>query len=152
MLPQKYRGHAGYPVLLTGAVLCDQQIRAVKDNVEIWTEVMRDSKGNVLSGFEAMGFGEAHREVVRTLQRGESLRAFVSIASENTGDSMKNAFFGGGVKTGKVLSVMTFEKDPRMSLYGKVLASDVKVTCVPKDDDFIKEYFPELPTIDWDPE
>jgi hypothetical protein len=33
-----------------------------------------------------------------------------------------------------------------------VRASEVKVRCVPKEDDFIKDYFGGLPTIDWEPE
>jgi hypothetical protein len=35
--------------------------------------------------------------------------------------------------------------------YG-IRPSDVKVTCVPKDEDVIKQYFPGLPVIEWQPE
>jgi hypothetical protein len=86
------------------------------------------------------------------MQRGETLRAFVSVATESSGDTAKDAFYGGGVKTGRVLTVMALSKNFKSSLYGKVLASDVKVTCVPKDDAFMKEFFPWLPVIDWEPE
>jgi hypothetical protein len=58
--------------------------------------------------------------------------------------------FGGGAKTGKVLTV--FSTEPKLALYGQVLASEVRVTCVPKDDDFTNEYFAWLPTLNWEPE
>ena len=86
------------------------------------------------------------------MKRGETLGAFVSVATEPSGDAAKDAFYGGGVKTGNILSVMVFADDPKDILFGEVLASDVKVTCVPRDEDFIKEYFPGLPVIEWAPE
>jgi hypothetical protein len=133
-------------------MLYEQEIEALKDNVEIWTDVRKDSKGEVLSGLDLFSPGVIDREVLHTLNRGEKLRASVNIATERSGNSAQDSFFGGGVKTGKVLSVMVLSAEPKLRLYGNVLATDVRVTCVPRDDDFIREYFPGLPIIDWEPE
>jgi len=140
------------PGALSRPMLYDQEIEALKDRVEIWTEVRKNSKGEILSGFDFFSAGEIEREVVRTLNRGEKLRAFVSVATESSGNSARDSFFGGGVKTGGVLTVMAFSTEPKLGLYGKVLASEVKVRCVPKDDDFIRQFFPQLTAIDWDSE
>jgi hypothetical protein len=150
----KIQGARWIPGALPRSALYDQQIEALKDNVEIWTEIKRDSTGKTLGGWEAfLGVSaKAEREVVRTLRRGETLRASVSIATESSGDSTRDAFWGGGVKTGNTLLVMSFSADSKNNLYGKVLASDVKVICAPKDDEYVKKYFPDLPTIPWEPE
>jgi hypothetical protein len=138
------------PGAIDRGVLYDQQIEALRDDVEIWTEVV---EGSMFSGLAAtvMG-GQSRREVLKTLKKGELLRASVSIAAEASGDSAKDALYGGGVKTGRVLSVWIFAQNPRNTLFGKVLASDVKVICVPKEDKFIGEYFPNLRAIEWEPE
>ena len=34
------------------------------------------------------------------------------------------------------------------NLSGYVVLQDVKITCIPRDSDFVKEYFPSLPAID----
>jgi hypothetical protein len=149
------QGARWIPGALDRAQLYDQQIEAVKDDVEIWADVTKDPKPEVtgLAGIGLYGFPKPHREVLRTLKRGETLRAYISIAPEITGNRILDAFSGGGVKTGRVLDVMSFSsKNPKDTLVGKVLASDVKVTCVPKNEEYIKEFFPELPTIDWEPE
>jgi hypothetical protein len=150
----KIQGARWIPGALPRSALYDQQIEALKDTVEIWTEIRRDSTGRTLSGWDAfLGVAaKTEREVVRTLKRGETLRAFVSIATESSGDSTRDAFWGGGIKTGDTLQVMSFSTDSKDNLYGKVLASDVKVICVPKDDEFVKKYFPDLPTIPWEAE
>lgn len=148
----KIQGARWIPGAYSRVQLYDQQIEALKDDVEIWTEVRKNAQGQILSGFDAFLGGTTHRQVLRTLRRGETLRAFVSVATESTGDSMKDALMGGGEKTGKTLSVMTFSTDPKLTLWGRVFAVDVRVRCVPKDDDFIKEHFAWLPTIDCEPE
>jgi hypothetical protein len=47
---------------------------------------------------------------------------------------------------------MGFSEEQKLNIYGNVLASDVKVSCVPRNDDFIRSYFPNLEALDWDPE
>jgi hypothetical protein len=132
-------------------VLYDQQIEAVRDGVEIWTEVQRDSRGNLL-GFEASQSGETRKEVVRVLKRGETFRGSASIAKERPSNSSLAALMGGSVKNPKVLQVSALGKDGEDILYGKVLAADVRVTYVPKNADYINKYFAGLPTFDWEPE
>lgn len=146
----KIQGARWVPGAFSRKDLYDQQIEALNDDVEVWTEVKKNAHGEVLSGFEVWLPGKTHREVLRTLKRGETLRAFVNIAAESSGDTAKDSFLGGGVKTGKIL--MAFSEELKPSLYGKAMAADVKVTCVPKDDEFTKQYFPGLPILEWEPE
>jgi hypothetical protein len=146
----KIQGARWIPGAYTRAALYDQQIEALKDDVEIWTDVRKNALGQTLTGFDTFLQGTPHRAVLRTLKRGETLRAIVSIATESTGNTVQDALMGGGAKTGKVLTVMAFA--PKISLYGKVLASDVRITCVPKGDAFIQEHFAWLPVIVWEPE
>jgi hypothetical protein len=136
------------PGAIGRSVLYDQQVEALTDNVEIWTEASTtaNSLTAVLLG------GETRRGVVKTLRKGETLRAFISLATETSGDALKDAFYGGGVKTGKVLSLTVFGENPKDTMFGKVLASQVRVTCVPKEDDFIKKHFSDLPVVQWEPE
>jgi hypothetical protein len=150
----KIQGARWIPGALSRSAIYDQQIEALKDNVEIWTEIRKDSAGKTLGGWEAfLGVAaKTEREVVRILKRGETLRASVSIATESSGDSARDAFYGGGIKTGDTLQVMSFSADSKDNLYGKVLASDVHVICVPKDEEFVKKYFPDLPAIPWEAE
>jgi len=144
------------PGAIDRAVLYDQWIEALTDNVEIWTEVAKEKPRNTLTLGALMGgalaFGETRREVLRTLARGETLKAHVSLATESSGDTAKDAFYGGGVKTGRVLSLMILADDPKGMQFGKVVASEVRVTCKPREADLIKEYFPNLPVIEWEPE
>ena len=146
----KIQGAQYVPKAWERIMLYDQQIEALKDGVIIWNEVKRDSKGRLLTGFEAFAPGEVQKETVRTLKLGETLQVVASIATESSGSSMQDALMGGGVKNPKVLTVMKLEKDA--FLMGKVFAEEVKVTCVPKEADYIKQYFGWLPTFEWEPD
>jgi hypothetical protein len=96
----KIQGARWIPGAFSRVQLYDQEIEALKDGVEIWTEVRKDVLGRTLTGFEAFLQGTVQREVVRTLNRGERLCAFVSIAQESTGSTAQDALMGGGVKKG----------------------------------------------------
>jgi hypothetical protein len=77
--------------------------------------------------------------VVKTLQRGESLRCTV----EKKGRPFNEAF--GGEPYGRILSV-TWSNNGRF-LGGEVEASKVQVICVPKQKEAIQEQFPDLPDL-----
>ena len=90
------------------------------------------------------GIGEKTKRETKQLlpHRGEKLRAFVSLASVPGGASVFT------IQDDDTLSVMltdTFES-------WSVRAADVKVTCVPKESEFMKEHYGWLPEIDWEPE
>jgi hypothetical protein len=119
-------------------VLYDQQIEAVRDGVELRQDL---AKGAPSNAWEILGGGKTKRETKQLLQRGEKLRAIVHRAA--------TPFYGGSAKNENTLTVTplgtTFE-------FWNVLASDVRVTCVPKETESVKRYFPWLPEIDWEPE
>jgi hypothetical protein len=144
----KLQGAQWIPGPLPRSSLYDQQIETLKDNVEFWRDVPVDPVrplDSMLGAFAGLGGlgGHMRRETKQLLPRkGEKLRAMVNMH--------KTAFglIGGGKKNENFLNVMlpdTFES-------WNVRAADVKVTCVPKEDEFIRQYFEGLPEIDWEPE
>lgn len=86
-----------------------------------------------------LGKGEI---VVRTLHKGESIRGQVS---RNLSDAIMSIMAGSEHKP--VLSILIFD-EPGIS--GEVDATKVDVKCVPKDDLFVREHFPDLPELDYD--
>jgi hypothetical protein len=43
-------------------------------------------------------------------------------------------------------------KKPKVPGVGRVFMSEVKVTCVPRQSEFMQQYFANLPVVDWEPE
>ncbi len=89
------------------------------------------------------------KEVVRVLKLGETLRATVSVSTERNASPAALALAGGEIKNYDVLNVLSPELEV---FFAFVLSKEVKVTCVPKDVDYVKQYYSWLPTIDWEPE
>jgi len=86
------------------------------------------------------------RETRQLLKRGEKLRITVGRSSSFIGmGSILGALTRGDAKFLSVTPLGSYEP-------WNVLASDVKVTCIPKDTDFVKQYFAWLPELDWEPE
>jgi hypothetical protein len=129
-------------------IIYDQQIEALRDGVEVWHMVPEQQEGQRMSGYGFLLGGPLKREVIRTLKRGETLRARVSVSSESFLSELMHSV-GARAESTKVLNVAGLE-EPKF--FGSVLASEVRVTCVPSDDDFVRQYYPWLPTIDWEPE
>lgn len=131
-------------------VTYDQQIEALKDGVEVWRMVPEQQEGQGLVGLSALLFADPakmKREVIRTLKHGETVRAKVSVSSESPYNRLAEAIVP--AESRMVLNVAALE-EPKF--FGSVLASEVRVTCVPSDDDFVRQYYPWLPIIDWEPE
>jgi hypothetical protein len=147
----KIQGAQWIPGAISRQTLYEQQVEAIKDEVEFWRHVRKDSQGRVITGFSSISSGELHREVVRTLKRGESVRGLVSMATDDSASSLQ-ALFGGPVKNPEILDVFAFPKDGDKGFYASVLATDVRVTCVPRDIDYVTQYYSWLPIIDWEPE
>lgn len=141
----KLQGAQWIPGPISRDILYEQQIEALKDGVEFWRDV---SDGTGANSYAAL-LGKTKRETKQLLRKGEKLRA--TVARANVSDVFYAAAagaLGGGAQNENTLSVMpsgTYES-------WKVLASDVKVVCVPSEIESVKEYFPWLPEIDWEPE
>jgi hypothetical protein len=108
----------------------EHKITALVDNVEI---VQERSEGIL---------GPKKKVVVHTLKKGESIRGKVEIS--NKGDYLAAAILGQEYR--HVLSFMSY-KEP--IIFGEIEADKVCVTCVPKDNELVREYFPNLPELDY---
>jgi hypothetical protein len=145
----KIQGAQWIPGPLERDIVYDQQIEALKDGVEIWHLVpAQEQEQGPASWLETLIGRNTIREVIRTLKRGETVRARVSVSSESSGNRARDVL-GGGMKNMTGLNVAGIE-EPKF--FGQVLASEVIVTCVPSDRDYVKQYYSWLPTIDWEPE
>jgi hypothetical protein len=108
----------------------EHRITALFDNVEIVNEV---SDGLL---------GQRTRKVLRTLKKGESLRGKVERKSPSYSD-----FWGGGT----ILSYPSFFRFTNLSemIIGEVESDKVSVACVPKEEDWLPKYFPDLPELEY---
>lgn len=110
-------------------VVYEYKITALMDGVDI----VQDQRKDWLSPTD--------RVVVRTLQKGQSIRCYVG-PKENGLTSLRLC------KEGKpVLSILDIDK----KIFGEVDAEKVRVTCIPRDTEFVRKYFPDLPEIDYEP-
>jgi len=112
----------------------EYKIEAVKDNVEIWSE---DWEAVTQPGFTLLS---PPRKVVKILKKGESIRGMIHRERK---ESLGVLGFS-QVKDQEPERISIFSKE----LKGDVNSADVKITCVPTESDFVKEYLPNLPTIE----
>ena len=91
--------------------------------------------------------GRTKKETRQLLQRGEKLKATVRRFSGYS--SSIAALLGGGRKNDTLVLSVTL---PGELESWNVLASGVRVTCVPRDAESVRQYFPGLPEINWVPE
>lgn len=112
----------------------EYKIEAIKDNVEIWSEDWSDV---YKPGFSLLS---PERKVIKVLKKGESIRGMVYRERKKSlgllGFSQTND------KEPEEISVFSEE------FKGDINLQDIKITCVPKESDFVKEYLPNLPSID----
>jgi len=117
------------PGAIEFSTLYEHKITAIADEVEIVQEPPQ----------YLVDPGE--RKVVRILKKGESLRGLVSKPSELSSMLYLNR------KKKDVVTFINLEE----KLSGDIETDKVKITCVPKEHPVIKEYFPDLPVIEYDP-
>jgi hypothetical protein len=140
----KLQGAQWIPGAISREILYDQQIEVLGDEVEFWRFVPDGDIKDVLDAFTMLG-GKVKREAKQLLPRkGDKLRAIVRQAtlSLSTGARFADS------KDKTTLSLFlpeTFES-------WCVRASDVKVTCIPKEAQFVAQRFGWLPEVDWEPE
>lgn len=138
----KLQGAQWIPGPLERIVLYDEQIETLKDGVEFWRDV---PAGNPTSAIDILS-GVKARETKHLLpRRGEKLKAIVRLSTDA---SPLSQMLGTTEKSANLL-LITF-LDRFESWY--VRRAEVKVTCVPKDVDYVRENFSWLPEIDWEPE
>ena len=111
------------PGAISFNVLYEHKITALADKVEI---VQERSKG-ILEPKEKV--------VIRTLSKGDTIRGMV----EKKGDPLMAALMQ--QKYTPILSFTNYEK----KIWGEIEEDKVHVTCVPKKNKFVKQYFPNLP-------
>lgn len=144
----KLQDAAWIPGAVPFGLIYDHKFTAVREGVEIWTDVpVREVGGPILGPY----LGPTRREIVKILRAGESLRGVARLVP-GTG------LFGLGSLLGcdeppepsdKTIEIYGGLVDGGVS--GFVRFSDVKVTCVPKDSDWVRKHFGELSEVDWQP-
>lgn len=122
----------------------EHKATALKDGVEAWREVSEGSSPlDILSG------DKTRREVVRTLNKGESLRGLAyAYRGKERIDRQRSLLAGRDVGPIDKISISFKSDDAWDLLY--VNPDDVKVTLVPRDTDFVRNYFQGLPEVDWE--
>jgi len=116
--------------------LYEQKVTALQDGVEIWTHKI-DPDATLL---QRMSGTKTHREVVRTLKKGESLRATVTASKPSPTLIPSEAS-----ETPKTYLLSWSEQEA--FIFGYVLAQEVEVTSVPRNS--VRKYFPWLTETDW---
>jgi len=109
-------------------IVYEHKITALVDGVEI---VQERSKGL---------FEPKEKVVVQTLKKGESILGNVEFKN----DYLMYAMLGKEYKP--VLSFMSYKKP---IIFGEIEADKVHITCVPKNNELVREYFPKLPELEY---
>jgi len=108
----------------------EHKVTAVVDNVEILG----------LPPYNAIK--PPYQIVVRRLRKGDSLRGIVSRK-----EPLLSGLMGPESKQTVILTITSWEE----KFWGEVEADKVKVTCVPRNNSVVRDYFPDLPEIDYIP-
>lgn len=117
------------PGAIEFAFLYEHKVTALVDDVQIVQE-----PGTGI-------FEPGNKVVVRTLSKGETLRAHVSKKTVSLFEATS------GRPRAPILSIVILDD----KLFGEVEADKVKVTCIPHDHPWVRDNFPKLPEIDYDP-
>jgi hypothetical protein len=113
-------------------ILYEHKITALEDGVEITQDKTATASKDLLN---------PERVVIKTLNKGESLRGWVKPKSPR---NILESLFG---QERPVYSIIT--SDPQF--YGEFEADKVCIICVPKDNDFVREHFRDLPEVEYKP-
>ena len=133
----KLQSASWIPTPLHFSVVYEQKIEAVEDDVPVWN--MAASQPNA---FPLLG--NVERKVITILAKGETLFGTVRLEKDPQG----------------LVELLRGEKQPKeqneelfimtrssREIFGYVGKAHVKVTCVPRKNDFVNENFPNLPEI-----
>ena len=117
----------------------EHKVTALEDNVEI----VRGGKQIGSSALSALLSPPTELTVVRKLTKGESI---IGMVNRNKQDSLLSALGGQQESGPETLSISTYGPE---RIWGDVEASKVRVTCVPRDNEFVRKYYPHLQEIAW---
>jgi len=85
---------------------------------------------------------QTKRDIVRTLKKGESIRGKIEL-KEPLSQGLMDAYLGITYKP-----IFKFANFIEMVL-GEVESDKIRVTCVPKEEDWVRKYFPDLPELEY---
>jgi len=117
----------------------EHKVTALEDNVEIV------QPGEMIGGgaLSALLSPPTKPVVVRTLSKGESI---VGMVHRNKRDGLLSALGGRQESGPETLSFSTYGPD---RCWGDMEASKVLVTCVPRENEFVRKYYPHLHEMSW---
>lgn len=121
------------------SIIYEHKIEVVEDDVQVWNAAA--SQPNAFSLF-----GKVDRKVITNLAKGETL--FGTVRLEKTTQGLVEVLRGEEQPKEKNEELFIMTRPPRQ-IFGYVAKAHVKVTCVPRENDFVKENFPNLPEIPW---
>ncbi len=119
----------GIPGAIEFDYIYEHKITALVDNVEIVQERAKEL------------FGPKEKVVVYTLKKGESIQGKIT----KQGSPIAAALIGQEYKP-----ILSFRRYKEPVIFGEIEADKVRVTCVPKDNELIHKYFPNLPELEYE--
>ena len=114
----------------------EYRFTALVDDVEIFQETERRIGENYMGLLSP-----TEKKVVRKLKKGESIRGKITKKE----DPLMKSLLGNKEKS--VISIAYYENDE--ILWGNIEEDKVQITCIPRDDDIIREYFSDLPEMEY---
>lgn len=114
----------------------EHKIEAIKNSVEIWSE-------NWQSGLSL----SSKRQVIKVLKKGECIRGIVHREKKSSLGLLGFGLRQANDKEPEKISILSKELE-KESPVAYVALQDVRIACVPRESDFVKEYLPNLPSID----
>ena len=135
----RIQGATWIPSAIDFLYVYEHKVTALEDDVEI----VRGGKQAGSSALSALLSPRTELTVVRRLSKGESI---IGMVHRNKQDSFLSALGGQQESGPETLSISTYEPE---RIRGDVEASKVRVTCVPRDNEFVRKYYPDLQEIPW---
>ncbi len=115
-------------------IVYEHKVTALTDDVEILA--FQGGRMGLMGGL----YQDSKPKVIHVLKKGESIRGTVS---EDSNEYTARCLLG--EKPMQMLQFTCFEK----GIFGEIEKSKVSVVCVPKDDDIVRDYFQNLPDLEY---
>lgn len=128
------------------SLVYEHKIESLRDGVEIWNLPERQPNMPAQSRFFA------ERKPIRTLNKGEILRGSVSSETREASFLALADYLAEGARALEK-EELSISCSPPYGISGYVARADIRITCVPREDERVKGLFPGLPAlpeIEWD--
>ena len=135
----RIQGATWIPSAIDFLYVYEHKVTALEDDVEI----VRGGKQAGSSALSALLSPRTELTVVRRLSKGESI---IGMVHRNKRDNLLSALAGQQESGPETLSISTYGPE---RIWGDVEASKVRVTCVPRDNEFVRKYCPYLQEMPW---